>query len=321
VARQAVWLSGLMDFAQAAEALQELGQIAISASSVWRLSEEWGEKIRQQEEIRREKGQAMAAVAKRALGQPERLGIAMDGAMLYIRGEEWKEFKIGCTFEVGKHAIFDQQSQEWLEVGRAVENRYVAHLGGPEMLGEKLWAEAQQRGWGQARETQVIGDGAAWIWNLAAEHFYTSHQLVDWYHSTEHLAKAATLLYGEGSAGARHWLKQQETVLFQGDAARIAQTLREAAERQTSQGEELLKEATYFEHNKRRMDYLEMRADGWVIGSGMVESGAKQFKARFTAPGMRWTRPGAERLLPVRAEIMSKRFNQCWQSAYHSPLN
>jgi hypothetical protein len=36
---------------------------------------------------------------------------------------------------------------------------------------------------------------------------------------------------------------------------------------------------------------------------------------------MRWSRPGAERLIPVRAAIMSHRFDPLWQQAYNSPQN
>lgn len=57
---------------------------------------------------------------------------------------------------------------------------------------------------------------------------------------------------------------------------------------------------------------MEMREEGWVISSGMVESGVKQFKGRFAGPGVRWSRLGAERLLPVRAAVMSQRFDQLW---------
>jgi hypothetical protein len=44
---------------------------------------------------------------------------------------------------------------------------------------------------------------------------------------------------------------------------------------------DLRAEAGYFEHNQRRMQYLEMREAGFPIGSGMVESGGKQFRARL----------------------------------------
>jgi transposase len=33
----------------------------------------------------------------------------------------------------------------------------------------------------------VIGDGAHWIWHLAAEHFPAALQVVDWYHATPYL--------------------------------------------------------------------------------------------------------------------------------------
>jgi hypothetical protein len=67
------------------------------------------------------------------------------------------------------------------------------------------------------------------------------------------------------------------------------------------------------------MQYQEVREDGWTIGSGMVESAAKRFKARFAGSGMRWGRQGAERLIPIRAAVMSKRFDELWQQAYNSP--
>ncbi len=69
------------------------------------------------------------------------------------------------------------------------------------------------------------------------------------------------------------------------------------------------------------MQYLEMREEGYPIGSGMVESAAKQYKARFAGSGMRWSRKGAKQLLPVRTAIMSKRFDKMWAFAYNSPPN
>ena len=88
-----------------------------------------------------------------------------------------------------------------------------------------------------------------------------------------------------------------------------------------SKSEELLKEANYFKNNHKRMQYMETREDGFPIGSGMVESAAKQFKARFAGAGMRWSRAGLIRLLPVRTAILSKRFDQMWSRVYNSPQN
>lgn len=308
-----------MSYADATEALRELGQIEISEKSVWRLTQGWGEALKQAEE--KEAEQANRAMDQTTAKTDKRLGASMDGCMIYIRGEEWKELKCGCLFEVESLEIFDPETKEMIEIGHATHTSYISHLGGPEAFGQKLWTEARRRGWHAAIDTQVVADAAAWIWNLVVDYLYDAHQLVDWFHATEHLGMAARLAFGEGTPQALHWFKQQETPLFLGHADEVARIITCLAEEKPAQRLELLQQAGYFENHQHRMNYLEMRADGWVIGSGMVESGGKRFKDRFTKAGMRWSRIGAERLLPFRAAVMSHRFDERWRTAYNSPPN
>jgi hypothetical protein len=326
VVRQAVWLSGLLTFGEAAAVLQEVGRIPMSESSLWRRSERWAERFREMEEEKGEQAQVLRRTVEEEVQAEvkgaERMGVGMDGALVHVRQEGWKELKVGCVFEVEERPTLDKETLEEEEIGHAVACSYVAHLGGPQGLGQKVWAEAEGRHWTRAAETQVIGDGAAWIWNLALDHFYDSYQVVDWYHAVEHLSQAARWLHGEGTPGAQRWLKEQKKVLFQGHAEAIGQALRHAAEEARAEVQTgLLSEAGYLENNKRRMNYLELREEGWLIGSGMVESGAKRYKERFTGSGMRWSRTGIERLAPVRSAIMSGRFDQLWTAVYNSPKN
>ena len=127
------------------------------------------------------------------------------------------------------------------------------------------------------------------------------------------------MLKTEGTSGYTRWLNSRERRLYQGHAARIAEELDTVAQAQPSRAEELRQEATYFRNNQHRMNYLEMREEEWPIGSGMVESAAKQFKARFCGPGMRWSRQGAENLLPIRAAVLSRRFDTMWDQAHALP--
>ena len=56
--------------------------------------------------------------------------------------------------------------------------------------------------------------------------------------------------------------------------------------------------------------------------SGVVEAGCKTvIGGRCKGSGMRWSRVGLERLLPIRAAIMSHRFDDLWQKVYHLPPN
>ncbi len=322
LAKQGVWLLGQVTGEAAETILQEIGGIAISDSTLWRRLAHWGERIRAQEQLRSATASAPPArseIQRGTVPGGRDLGVTMDGTMLNVREEGWKELKVGDVFEIEVRPDPVPESAALEDRAHAVHNSYVAHLGGPEKFGALLWAEAQRRQWSQARDSLVIGDGATWIWNLAGEHFGSSRQVVDWYHAKEHLYRAGQIAFGEGSPEAVRWAKGLETALYQGQAWHVAETIRTLAARRSDQAQPLRSEAGYFEHNRRRMQYLEMREDGFPIGSGMGESGCKQFKGRFAGPGMRWSRPGAERLIPIRAAILSKRFDEVWQAAYKSP--
>lgn len=324
VAQQAVWLYGQVEDDLAEQILQKIGGLSISDTSIWRRAQKWGEQIRVVENAR----------TKAVVGLPQRgqiirgsvphersMGGAMDGGMIYIRGEKWKEFKVGTFFAIEQQLAYDPvtQSKEWQ--AHAVQNSYVAVLGGPEAFGRMVWAEAVRREFPEAGDSVILGDAAAWIWNLCGEHFSSSRQLVDWYHAKEHLFTVANVVFGEGSAKAQQWVKAMETPLYQGHATRIAEEVKSLAQTHRRVSKALRTEAGYFQNNQRRMHYQETREDGFPIGSGMVESGIKQFRTRFTGPGMRWNRESVDRVLPIRAAIMSNRFDEVWMNVYNPPPN
>lgn len=318
----AVWLCGHVTAEVAEQILNQIGGVVCSDTSIWRRVEKWGEKIKALEAVRQAAANALPARGSVVSGVRQLskdMGTSMDGIKINVRKEGWKELKVGCVFDIEVRPELDAKTEEVVEHAHAVNNSYTAYLGEPTPFGRALWAEACRREMPHARDSVVLGDGAPWIWNLAGEHFASSHQVVDWYHATEHLYKAAHLAFGEGSAEAIRWAKGMETPLYQGHAWRVSSVLRELAKRHRRVAKELRAEAGYFEHNQRRMQYLEMREEGFPIGSGMVESGGKQFRARLAGAGMRWSRDMVERLIPVRAAILSHRFDDLWRVAYNSP--
>lgn len=322
VARQAVWLAGLVPYKQAEAILAEIGQVTLSATSIWRRLQQCGSQFAALEEV--ERAQATALPQKwdppsRAEKSDQRMGVAMDGFMVHLRDEGWKEMKLGAVFELALRRQRDERTGERGLVAQAVNVSYAAHLGGPAVFGELLFTEARRRGWEQAQDTQVIGDGAVWIWNQAGVHFGKSRQLVDWYHAKQHLAEAARLFKGEGTSAYTLWFNSRETALYQGHAERIACELEQATPAKPEWTDDLQREAGYFRQHQQRMHYLEMREEDWVIGSGMVEGGAKRYQARLCGPGMRWSRKGAENLTPVRTAILSDRFAERWAAAQNLP--
>jgi len=323
LARMMTWLGGKLPYAEAREVLADVGGIHISTSSVWRRMQVWGAQIATELAAEQARQRAAARAWSTPGGRPVArgpMGVAIDGAMMHVRGEGWKEFKVACVFDVELEERVDPGTGDRGQYGHAIQSSYVVHLGGPEELGWQAWGEAQRRGWHAARDSIVIGDGARWIWNLRDEHFPASLTLVDWYHAVEHLGAAKLLLYPEAGAAASRWYNRNEQHLYEGQAKQVVHSLRTAAAHQgadSPQAEALQKAAQYFANNQHRMAYHDLRDAGWPIGSGMVESGAKQFKARVTGPGMRWSRSGAEAILPVRAAVLSgkERFHELWTHA------
>ena len=236
--RMMTWLNGQLPYKRVCQVLEEIGGIQVSTSSNWRMGQVCGTALQaeQQREAARMKAQAREWSTPGGKPQPgERMGLAMDGAMMNLREEGWKEFKVGCVFEVVLKEHQDVRTGDRGMFGHAIQNSYVAHLGGPEAFGWQVWTEAQRRGWVQACDSVVIGDGAPWIWNLQAEHFYTSVAVVDWYHATEHLGSAMQLLYPEGGISATRWYNRQEEALYLGHADDVARDLNAVATQTSEQ--------------------------------------------------------------------------------------
>jgi hypothetical protein len=183
---------------------------------------------------------------------------------------------------------------------------YAAVLGDVERFAPTLWALAVEHDFPQAAASGVTADGAAGIWNLVADYFPASVQIVDWFHACQHLAQAANVLFENDPAPATACLLAMQSPLFEGQVWQIIQALDKAA---------LSELALYFKTHLRRMRYQEFRENGYPIGSGTVESGVKQFKARLTGPGMRWSRPAAERMFVLRAAVLDDSFDTLWAAA------
>jgi hypothetical protein len=319
----AVRLSALLPFAQATSVLEEAFQLPTAVTSLWRRTQQIGERFQVHQQQQRMQVMALPPVWESPILRhaDKRMGVALDGALMHVRDEGWKEVKIGCVFAVGAKRCADPLTGETTPMAETIDTTYVAHLGGPDAIGELLSSEARRRQWEQAGDTLVLGDGASWIWNQAGLHFPDSHQLVDWYHARSHLVDAAKLLKGEDTAAYARWLNARSTTLYQGRAALIAHELAQAAVHTPLHQEALTRIAGYFATNAKRMNYLEQREALWPIGSGVIESAAKQFKARLCGSGMRWSRKGAEHIVALRSAVISHNYNQRYSALPTHPPN
>jgi len=87
---------------------------------------------------------------------------------------------------------------------------YIGDMMKAEDFGWELYHAVEGMGLGQVKRAIVLGDGAAWIWNIAEFHFPDTVQIVDWYHATERLWTVTNAGFTEGSDEARDWVTRCE---------------------------------------------------------------------------------------------------------------
>jgi hypothetical protein len=68
----------------------------------------------------------------------QRKGVGMDGGMVHIRDEGWKEMKVGAIFDIEIRLERDLHSRELVEQPYGVKVEYSAVLGSPEDLSPRL---------------------------------------------------------------------------------------------------------------------------------------------------------------------------------------
>jgi len=290
-----------MPFAAVSEALGRLAGVTLPTTTGWEQTQRRGEQLRLAVEKQRQRVSLERTRWEDRRYQPRASkSIALDGGMVNIRGEGWKEIKVGVVGDIA------HDRQRASKTVRVQAMRYTAVLGDVARFAPAMWALAVETNVPYAGRSAVTSDGASWVWRLSADLFPVSVQIVDWYHARQHLAHAAQVRYPTQAEQAT-WYDQMTTALFRGEIWKIVSDLC---------AHHLADLAAYFRTHQRRMQYQEFREEGYPIGSGTIESGVKQFKQRLTAAGMRWSRLGAERLLTVRAAVLSHSFDALWSATF-----
>ena len=177
-------------------------------------------------------------------------------------------------------------------------------------LGARMRRQGAQVGMGAAEVWVGLTDGGAGLEEFLRVHFPRCELILDFYHAAEHLNDPAEAWRPGDEAGAKELAGRWCHVLkHAGGAAALA--LLEGLDlsgRPEGAREVHRAVAGYVRNNVHRMDYPRYRAEGWLIGSGHVESACKAVVGqRLKGSGMRWREPGADAVCHLRALFKSER--------------
>jgi hypothetical protein len=294
-------------FREATDLLGQLTGITLHPETVRRVTEATGAALEAAEQAVVQRVAATREPAAPPDPAPGRLVVETDGVMVRYR-DGWHEVKVGLAagWENGKLRAPSYTAAR-LDAGRFGLRllALAAHRGALEVV---AWEGSPlQRRLARLRPVVVLGDGAHWIWDLAAEQFGERTEVVDWYHASEHVWAAAKALCGEGDA-ARRWAEDRLAELWDGGAASVVAALARAHPSSEEANAVVRRERGYFTANAERMAYAALRTQGLPCGSGGVESSAKHLvQQRLKRAGSRWSEPGAQALLTLRCHRASRR--------------
>jgi hypothetical protein len=237
--------------------------------------------------------------------------VSLDGAMIPMaHSAGYREAMVGAL------SLYDSQG----------ERQHMIYLAAAPEYGKAAFKQRMEREILRLKQRLPdalylgIADGAAGNWTFLEQH--TERQLIDFYHTTEYLAKIAQAAHPEADAQPERerWLTEQCHQLKHTPGA--VDTLLEEATRLTRRRklskkvrEDLEGAQTYLANHRHQMDYARYVAEGLPIGSGVTEAACKTLiKQRLCASGMRWKEAGAKIVLSLRALTQTVgRWTQFWQ--------
>ena len=191
---------------------------------------------------------------------------------------------------------------------------YGATLGSVAVTGALWRATAQAAGLGEGTQVHGVGDGAEWILNQFQEQFgWQGHYLVDFYHVSEYLAAAATVIRPKDPAS---WRRRQQGRLLENNVSAVLRALAAHLEPEATLHAPVRTAHRYLHQRRNQLDYAGARAAGWCIGSGEIESGHRHvIQQRLKLAGSWWKESHAQAMLGLRVARANQLWHRYWLPA------
>src|SRR5215210_3503372 len=200
---------------------------------------------------------------------------------------------------------------------RPIAKELRATLDGKEVALTRLAARAAQREHPAIQHRVALTDGAEALQAQMTARLPGYTLVLDIIHASEYLWDAANALLGERHPERTAWMRRHLTLLLAGQGAAVIAALEQAAADPAlpaAPRQALLRAAGYYRRNQPHMRYDEYLAQGWPIGTGVVEGACGHLvKDRMQQAGMRWTQPGAQALLDLRAVRLNGDWDAYWR--------
>jgi hypothetical protein len=299
-----VKLSSYIPFEKAVELFEDFMGIKVSKDVGRRYTEEAGARY---EELQRVETEEIQKKRPRARAMPNRLQVSADGAMVPLLHGVWAEVK---TLVIG-----DVQPGVLKEGERVVRTRNLSYFSrkvNSEEFERLSLVEMHRRGVENAREVAAVMDGAEWEQSYIDYHCPRAVRILDFAHAAEHISQVGEFLYGEHTPKSRTWLEKHLHELKHTGPKKVLLELQKLG-RKHPQEQVVTGNLAYLKKREQQIQYPTFQAQGWPIGSGIVESGNKLVvEARMKGSGMHWHETHVNPMLALRNIVCSNRWKEEW---------
>ena len=238
---------------------------------------------------------------------PERLLLSVDGAMVPLVHGQWTEVR---TLAVG-----EVQSSQTTADGPVVHTTnlsYFSRRTDSSRFGELATLELHRRGIEGARQVGAVVDGALWCQSFVDLHYPEALRILDFAHAAEYLSAIAQTSGANGPLLSPTQVVELRHALKHDGAAAVIPQLRTLVATEPN-NTELASSLAYLESREAQMDYPRFLAEGWPIGSGMVESANKLVvEDRLKGAGMHWAEGNVNGMLALRNAVCNDRWDENW---------
>jgi hypothetical protein len=300
-------LGAWMPFAHAAQLLGRFTQVSVSESSARRLTEAVGiayeaVQLAEVERIERDWPEVEHG--------PDKLLLSLDGAFVPLVHGEWAEAKTLVVGEVGEPRMVDGKT-----VVSTHSLSYFSRVAEAEQFQRLTFGELYRRHLETAEQVAAVSDGAEWIQGFIDFHMPSARRILDFPHAAQRICQIGEAVLGADHASLRAWQTRQLHQLKHDGPDAVLDSLRLFAGAHLTVpliAENLM----YLEKRVAQMQYADFQAQGWPIGSGMVESANKLVvEARLKGAGMHWSRLSVNPLLALRNAVCNDRWAEAWQQS------
>jgi hypothetical protein len=307
---QLTHLGSWMPFAKAAALLASFSHTSVSESSAQRLTEALGLAYQAVQQAQVERIERDWPVVEPG---PDKLVLSVDGAFVPVLHGEWAEVKTLVVGEVGEPGQVDGAL-----VAQTHTHSYFSRVSDATTFQQQTLGELQRRSLECATQVVAVSDGAEWIQGFIDFHCPDATRILDFAHAAQRICQIGEAVLGTEHAGLQAWQTRQLQQLKQHGPQGVLDTLRTFAAAHLSVPL-IAENLAYLQKRQAQMQYPSFQAQGWPIGSGMVESANKLVvEARLKGAGMHWSRASLNPLLALRNAVCNDRWDEAWQqSATH----